>query len=126
MTRCFVDKFYIFKTRKLKKLKTTKIVSRKLTGLQLFFAIVGRYLQCQFLFLNGVDIQLILEYKNSFVKCHPVFPKNSLKKILGHIAYHFNLNWIFASRRRREEGRIIPKYKKGYGRHSYRKKSPKS
>ena len=27
-------------------------------------------------FLNDVDIQLILDFKNSFGKYHPVFPKN--------------------------------------------------
>ena len=26
--------------------------------------------------LNDVDIQLILEFKHSFAKYHPVFPKN--------------------------------------------------
>ena len=38
-----------------------------------FFAI---WLRIIFSFLNDVDIQLILEYKISFGKYHPVCPKN--------------------------------------------------
>ena len=37
------------------------------------------------LFLNDVDIQLILEFNNSFGKYHPLNPENSLKVFfLGH------------------------------------------
>ena len=32
-------------------------------------------LEC-YLFINDVDIQLILEFKHNFGKLHPVFPKN--------------------------------------------------
>ena len=38
--------------------------------------------------LNDVDIQPILEFKHSFVKNHPVFPKNPLRAFyLGHPVY---------------------------------------
>ena len=33
---------------------------------------------------NNVDTQLILEFKNSFGKYNPVFPRNPLKVFLGH------------------------------------------
>ena len=35
-------------------------------------------------FLNDVDIQLILEFKNSFGKYHPVFPENPERRFLEH------------------------------------------
>ena len=38
-------------------------------------------------FLNEVDIQLILDFKNSFGKYHSVFPKNSLKGFLGRTVH---------------------------------------
>ena len=46
-------------------------------------------LECYF-FLNVVDIQPILEFKNNFRKYHPVCPKNPLRAFfLGHVIYIF-------------------------------------
>ena len=38
-------------------------------------------LECEFLFLNDVDLQLILEFKISFGKYHTVCPKNPLHPV---------------------------------------------
>ena len=35
-------------------------------------------------FLNDVDIQLIVEFKDSFKKYHSVFPKNQLQTMSGY------------------------------------------
>ena len=40
-------------------------------------------LECKFRFLDELDIQLILEFKISFGKYHPVFPKTPSKGFLG-------------------------------------------
>ena len=41
-------------------------------------------LECEFLFLNDVEIQNILEFKNNFGKYHPFFPKNPFKNCLEY------------------------------------------
>ena len=46
--------------------------------------------------LNDVDIQQILEFKVSFGKYHPVFPKNPSRIILRHPVYNFyNDTYLF-------------------------------
>ena len=42
-----------------------------------------------YFFLNDVDIQLILEFKNSFGKYHPVCRKNPQRVFLGHAVERF-------------------------------------
>ena len=41
-------------------------------------------------FVNDVGIQVILEFKDSLGKYHPVFPENPLNFFLGHTVYLCN------------------------------------
>ena len=51
------------------KQKEKRFIRAKVTGPITFCYMIS--------FVNDVDIvQLVLEYQNSFGKCHPVFPKN--------------------------------------------------
>ena len=73
----FVHKFYrVLRIPKIffnKKIVSARwFLDKQIAGPVTFFLYD---LECYF-FLNDMDIQLVLEFKNSFWKYHPVFPKN--------------------------------------------------